>query len=156
MAPNDSPNCSRTRTKNPSLGLGKVETGFKMNVVKGRSTSNVAVMRGCERHILRCCSRCNFHKQVQEQSACEMLSTFIRAAANKCKTKDVSHSLATAPTSKYNKDHTVSEMRRPHENAAAIAHQQPLKSFHSASATQGCKTLPRQLLETLTNSSTKL
>ena len=39
--------------------------------------------------ILRCFSRCNcnFHTQVQEQSACEMLSTFIQAAARKCQTR---------------------------------------------------------------------
>ena len=37
--------------------------------------------------ILRCFLRCNSHKQVQEQSACEMLSTFIWACAKKCKTK---------------------------------------------------------------------
>jgi hypothetical protein len=42
------------------------ETSFKMNVMSGHSTKNVAVMRRCERHI-----------EVQEQSACEMLSTFV-------------------------------------------------------------------------------
>ena len=52
------------------------ETSFKMNVMSGHSTKNVAVMRRCERHI-----------EVQEQSACEMLSTFVWAAAKKCKTK---------------------------------------------------------------------
>ena len=35
VAPND----YRTITKNPILGLGEAETGFKMNVVNGHSTS---------------------------------------------------------------------------------------------------------------------
>ena len=57
---------------------------------------------------------------------------------------------------KTHKNRIVSEMRPPHEHAAAIADPQPLRSFHNASATQGCIFFSRQMLATLTNSSTKL
>jgi len=84
---------------------------------------------------------------VQEQSACKMLFTFIRAVAKQCKTKlfvrcfpQFGHSTKEQLPTK----HTVSEMRPPLEHAAAIAHPQPLRTFHSASATQGCKTLTKK------------
>ena len=108
--------------------------------------------------ILKCFLRSNFHK-VQEQSACEMLSTSNRACEKSVKPNclwDVSHSLATAPKRKHTKKHTVSEMRPPHERAAAIAHPQPLRSFKVQVQRKGAKPFPRQILETLTSSSTQL
>ena len=78
VAPNDNRNDIRTMTKTVILGR---ERRFHIE-------------RGCDARmwkphwvILRCFSRCNFHTQVQEQSACEMLLTFIQAAARHCKPK---------------------------------------------------------------------
>ena len=102
--------------------------------------------------ILRCFSRCNFHKQVGARTKClwdafHLHPSLLQKSAKTNCLWDVSHSLQFGHSTEeqlHTKQHTVSEMRQPHEHAAAIAHPQPLRSFHSASATQGCKTLSKK------------
>ena len=101
---------------------------------------------GCKKPdwvILRCFSRSNFHTQVQEQIACGMHSTFIQTAAGKGKTKLPVRCFPQPDQSSKVQRHTKSipSVRCVHHMSTQQL--QPLRSFHSASATQGCKTLSK-------------